>query len=175
MSTSWTRQERRSPRLQVSVPVLVYGRATDDAPFHDITETLSVSTHGGLIVLETAVEKGQHILLANCNTQAEEECRVVYVGPECQGKRDVGIAFQRSAVSFWGLTYDWTRKAWQAGEPRREAAPSYSAERVNSQPRTYSTTRTPGQPSVPRTSLGVPGRNAPRAQRASVGAPRQRK
>ncbi len=145
MSTSWTRQERRSPRLQLSVPVLVYGRANDDTPFHDITETLSVSTHGGLLVLDTAVQKGQPILLANCNTQAEEECRVVYVGPESQGKRTVGIAFRRSAVSFWGLTYDWKRRAWQAGELRREAGPSYAVEQANSQARNYSTTRTAGQ------------------------------
>lgn len=155
MGTTWTRQERRSPRLELSVPVLVYGHATDDTPFHDITKTLSVSTHGALVVLDAVVQKGQPVLLANCKTHAEEQCRVVYVGPESEGKRVVGIAFRRSAVSFWGLTYNWKRKAWQAGEPAREAGPSYAA-------------------ADPRASLGGPERTAPQAQRASAGSSRQR-
>ena len=115
------------PRLELSVPVLVYGHATNDTPFHDITRTLSVSTHGALLILNAAVERGQPVLLANCKTQTEEECRVVYVGPESGGKRAVGIAFRRSAISFWGLTYNWKRKAWQAGEPIGLAGSSYAA------------------------------------------------
>jgi len=127
MSTLWIHEERRSPRLELSVPVLVYGHATDDTPFHDITRTLSVSTHGALVTLDAAVQRDQPVLLANCKTQAEEECRVVYVGPESGGKRAVGIGFRRSAVSFWGLTYNWKRRAWQAGEPVGLAASSYAA------------------------------------------------
>lgn len=106
MSTPWIHGERRSPRLELSVPVLVYGHANDDTPFHDITRTLSVSTHGALVILDATVHRGQPILLANCKTEAEEECHVIYVGPEGGGKRAVGIAFRRSAVSFWGLTYN---------------------------------------------------------------------
>jgi hypothetical protein len=79
------------------------------------------------VILDAAVQRGQPVLLANRQTQAEEECRVVYVGPESDGKRAVGIAFQRSAVSFWGLTYNWKRKAWQAGEPVGLAGSSYAA------------------------------------------------
>jgi len=127
MSTPWIHEERRSPRLELFVPVLVYGYANDDTPFHDTTRTLSVSTHGALVILDAAVQRGQPILLANCKTEAEEECRVVYVGPESDGKRTVGIAFRRSAVSFWGLTYNWKRRAWQAGEPVGLAASSYAA------------------------------------------------
>jgi hypothetical protein len=155
MSTTWIRQERRSPRLELSVPVLVYGHATDHAPFHDITKTLSVSTHGALVVLDAAVQRGQPVLLANCKTEAEEECRVVYVGPESDGKRAVGIAFRRSAVSFWGLTYNWKRKAWQAGEPIRVPGPNYAA-------------------ADPRPSLGGAERSAPQAHRASAGSLHQR-
>jgi hypothetical protein len=155
MGTTWIRNERRSPRLELSVPVLVYGRATDDTPFHDITQTLSVSTHGALVLLHAAVQKGQPILLANCKTQAEEECRVVYVGPESEGKRAVGIAFRRSAISFWGLTYNWKRKAWQAGEPMRGTELGYID-------------------FDPGASFGRPERSAPRVQRASAGSSHQR-
>lgn len=127
MSTPWIHAERRSPRLELSVPVLVYGHATDDTPFHDITRTISVSTHGALVILDAAVHRGQSVLLANCKTKAEEECRVVYVGPESGGKTAVGIAFRRSAVSFWGLTYNWKQRAWQAGEPVGLARSSHAA------------------------------------------------
>ena len=151
MSTTWIRQERRSPRLALSVPVLVYGHATDDKPFHDVTSTVSVSTHGALLLLDASVQRGQPILLANCKTQAEEQCRVVYVGPESEGKRAVGIAFRRSAVSFWGVTYNWKKKAWQAGEPARVSGSNYAA-------------------ADPRAPLGRPEHSAPRAQRASMGS-----
>ena len=156
MSTTWIRQERRSPRLELSVPVLIYGHATDDTPFHDVTKTISVSTHGALLVLDAAVRRGQPVLLANCKTQAEEECRVVYVGPESQGKRAVGIAFRRSAVSFWGLTYNWKQKAWQAGEPMRITEPNYAA-------------------AGSRASFGGQDRGVPHAQRASTGSSRRRR
>ena len=108
--------ERRSPRLQLSVRVLVYGRTADDGPFHDITQTLLVSTHGALVPLGTAVSEGQSILLVNCETQAEEKCRVVYVECEFGGQRKVAIAFARQAGNFWGLAYDPKRKVWKSVE-----------------------------------------------------------
>jgi hypothetical protein len=107
---------RRSRRLQLSVQVLVYGHAADDSPFHDITQTLLISAHGGLVPLGAPVRAGQPILLVNCKTQAEEKCRVVYVESESGDRRNVAIAFARRANSFWGLTYDSMRKVWKSAE-----------------------------------------------------------
>ena len=39
--------ERRSGRLELAVPVFVYGWSTaDDSPFTEITRTLEVNAHG---------------------------------------------------------------------------------------------------------------------------------
>jgi len=94
----------------------VYGRTADEGPFHDITQTILVSTHGGLVPLGIDVREGQSILLVNCETQAEEKCRVVYVESESGGQRKVAIAFARQAATFWGLAYDSKRKVWKSVE-----------------------------------------------------------
>ena len=112
--------ERRSNRLLLSVPVFVYGWATDGSPFCDITQTLAVSSHGGLLTLAAMVQRGQTILLVNTKTQEERECHVVYLGAEHDGKRKVGIEFTRPAGNFWGLVYDSRRRLWYSGEPGRE-------------------------------------------------------
>ncbi len=112
--------ERRSTRLMLSVPVFVYGWATGDSPFTEITDTLAVNAHGGLLALTAMVQPGQMILLVNNNTQEERQCRVVRVGRECDGKRKVGFELMRPAGKFWGLVYDSRQRLWQSAEPGRE-------------------------------------------------------
>jgi hypothetical protein len=116
--------ERRSTRLELAVPVLVYGWAMgDDSPFTEITRTLTVNVHGGLVALAAIVQPRQMILLVNNKTETERECRVVRVDRECGGKRKVGFEFMRSEGSFWELAYDSRRKLWQSAglghEPKR--------------------------------------------------------
>ena len=104
----------------LSVPVLVYGWATGDSPFTEITATVSVNAHGGLLELDTMVQPGQMILLVNSNTQEERQCRVVSAGRESSGKRKVGFELVRPAGRFWGLVYDSRQRLWQSAEPGRE-------------------------------------------------------
>jgi hypothetical protein len=118
--TSQWKVERRSTRLMLSVPVLVYGWATGDSPFTEITYTLAVNAHGGLLALTAMVQPGQMILLVNSNTQEERQCRVVRVGRECDGERKVGFELMRPADRFWGLVYDSRQRLWQSAEPERE-------------------------------------------------------
>ena len=114
--------ERRSTRLMLSVPVLVYGWATGDSPFTEITRTLSVNAHGGLLALIAMVQPGQMILLANSNTQEEREGRIVYVGREYDGQRKVGFELMGPAGRFWGLMYDSRQRLWQSAEPGRDCS-----------------------------------------------------
>jgi len=108
--------DRRSTRLMLSVPVFVYGWATSDNPFTEITHTVSVSAYGGLLALSAMVQPGQMILLVNGNTQEEQQCRVVYVGEEDHGKRTVGFELLGPAGGFWGLLYDSQQRLWQSAE-----------------------------------------------------------
>lgn len=93
-------KQRRSKRLPLSIPVRVYGRTMDDRPFRDITETKSVSVHGGLLPLNARVKRGQKLLLVNGFTGEERECRVVYVESK-RRIRKIGVEFTKIKGDFW--------------------------------------------------------------------------
>jgi hypothetical protein len=69
------------------------------------THTLSVSRHGGLIALRSSVNWGQSLLLTNPFSRVSQECRVVYLGPEHQEKRHVGIEFLGPVTNFWNISF----------------------------------------------------------------------
>jgi len=97
--------QRRSKRLVLSVPLLIYGRSADSNPFREFTHTLSVNAHGALVAIAAKVKRGQIILVVHRVTREEKECRVVHVGPEFEGKRKVGVEFTRPAPFFWQIYF----------------------------------------------------------------------
>ena len=99
------RSERRSERLSLAVPVLVYGKRIGQGAFRKRTRTLSVSAHGGRIVLGPSPRVGQSLLVVNEITQEEQECRVVHTEREFDGQLEVGIAFTRPAPDFWKVRF----------------------------------------------------------------------
>lgn len=115
---------RRSKRLALHVPVFVYGHAVDNSPFSHITCMLTVNAYGGLVPLAAPVKQGQLILLMNDTTHETRACRVVYIGRERGGQREVGIEFLRAAPNFWKVHFpqDNSRLAAQRGIP--PAAPA---------------------------------------------------
>jgi hypothetical protein len=116
----WT-VERRSTRLELAVPVLVYGWAAgDDSPFTEITRTLAVNVHGGLVALTAMVRPDQMILLVNNRTETERKCRVVRVHREYGVTGEVGFEFMRPEGGFWQLAYDFRNRLWQSAEPCHE-------------------------------------------------------
>lgn len=96
---------RRSTRLKLTLPVLVHGKTRSGESFRELTRTLSVSAHGGLLALAATIEKGQTLLVENKNTRKEQECRVVYVGPAQNGKWPVGVEFTGEATDFWRIYF----------------------------------------------------------------------
>jgi hypothetical protein len=70
-----------------------------------MTRMLSVNANGGLVALAANVQEGQTILVENRYTREEQECRVVNVGPEQDGKWAVGIAFAHVAADFWRISF----------------------------------------------------------------------
>ena len=115
------RVERRSGRLELAVPVFVYGWSTaDDSPFTEITRTLEVNAHGGLVALNAMVQPGQMILIVNNRTEAERKCRVVRVHRESDSPCKVGFEFIRPESRFWELAYDFRNRLWQSAEPCHE-------------------------------------------------------
>jgi hypothetical protein len=106
------RRRRRSQRLKLPVRVLVYGWATRDSPFKEIVYTLLVNVHGGLIALAATPQPGEVFLLVNTFTDEEQQCRVVHVGPEHDGRREVGFELMRPEGWFWWFEFDSQEGLW---------------------------------------------------------------
>jgi hypothetical protein len=92
---------RKGLRHAHHAPLLVYGSDADRQPFHEEAETLDANSEGCLLILETAVAKGQRLFLTNTRTQAEQECRVTHVGRRSAGKSRVGVTFTSPCPAFW--------------------------------------------------------------------------
>jgi hypothetical protein len=95
--------DRRSgERLWLFSPILVYGRAIDQEPFHESTEALHVNAAGGLITLIMPVRSGQRLLLFNKFNQREQECYVVCERSRYLRRAAIAIKLSRPAATFWG-------------------------------------------------------------------------
>ena len=94
-------EQRSSKRASLRVSVVVYGWVKNQGAFHEETQTLLVNGSGGLVTLAARVEPGESLFLVNKNTREEQECRVVYVQQEAEGKAKVGLAFKRAVPGFW--------------------------------------------------------------------------
>jgi len=104
VTASALKNHRRSKRIPFQIRVLVYGRVGKSTSFHEETFTRIVTAHGGLMALTAPVKLGETLLVVNLATRKEEECRVASVKPQ-NGVNNVGLAFLRSARSFWGLDF----------------------------------------------------------------------
>lgn len=96
---------RRSLRLTLSMPIVVSEPQSSTQNPLERTHTLSVSRHGGLITLRSNVNWGQSLMLTNPFSRVSQECRVVYLGPEQQEKRQVGIEFLGPVNNFWNISF----------------------------------------------------------------------
>lgn len=97
---------RSSKRFWAFEPVLVYGHAAADDPFHEGTEALHVNSRGGLITLSTAVSPGQTLLLMNKANRKEQKCRVVRLESSYLNRTAVIVEFAQPVADFWDATHD---------------------------------------------------------------------
>jgi hypothetical protein len=94
---------RCGPRLWAYAPVLVYGRTTQDVPFHEPTEALRVNASGGLITLTTAVRPGHLFLLINKVNHKEQKCHVIGHRGSYLNRSAVGFEFSEHVPDFWDV------------------------------------------------------------------------
>jgi diguanylate cyclase (GGDEF)-like protein len=93
-------ERRRSKRVLQDLSVVVRGESKD-RPFQEETFTISVNTHGALLMLESEVTLGQTLWVRNPMTDRETRVRVASFGIPYGGIAQVGIEFQESAADFW--------------------------------------------------------------------------
>ncbi len=104
---------RRSQRVLMQVPVGIRGNDAQGKAFEEEAATLAINAHGALILMETRLTSGSKVLLKHKQTQQEQECHVVFLGPVRAGKAEVGLEFSVSCPTFWRVAFppeDWSPK-----------------------------------------------------------------
>ncbi len=105
---------RRSQRVLMQVPVRLRGADAQGASFDEETETLAISAHGALVLLQTRVTSGSVIRLQHKKTSEEQECHVVFLGPVRGNKAEIGLEFSAPRPQFWRVAFppeDWSPKS----------------------------------------------------------------
>src|SRR5579864_1156394 len=96
-----TVERRRSQRQRRKVEVLVRGESAEKVAFQEEAFTLSINSHGALVVMSTNVAQGQAIVLKNLLNQDELGCRVTRSSPTDGKLSRVSVEFERQAPRFW--------------------------------------------------------------------------
>jgi hypothetical protein len=113
---------RRSQRVCLSLPILVFRDGPGKNAASEETQTLIVNAHGALMRLALTVEMGQLLRIKNAKTLEELVCRVVHLGPDLPGKREVGIEFEDASPRFWRIAFppsDWSPRSPEAKPPTK--------------------------------------------------------
>ena len=113
-------QLRRSQRVCLRLPIVVLREGPGKNVASEETHTLIVNAHRALIQLALTVEIGQLLGIKNIQTMEEFVCRVVNLGPDQSGKREVGIEFELPSPRFWRIAFpptDWTPRSPDAKAP----------------------------------------------------------
>jgi hypothetical protein len=119
-SSSKMLQLRRSQRVCLRLPIVVLREGPGPNVASEDTHTLIVNAHGALIQLALTVEIGQLLGIKNMRTLEELVCRVVNLGPDQPGKREVGVEFELPSPRFWRIAFppsDWTPRSPDAKAP----------------------------------------------------------
>jgi hypothetical protein len=95
--------QRRSERVLIDVPLVVRNSSEEKQPFREETFTVTVSAHGGLMMLEAPVKLGQKIVVMNPKNWDEREAKIAYIGQPYAGLAQVAFEFNRPAPEFWAL------------------------------------------------------------------------
>ncbi len=119
-------ERRRTARVALCVDLIVHGETTSGGMFKVEARTLSVSKHGGMMVLEPEVAIGQFLLLVNSNAAQKTECRVVSTKLMREGKRSVAFEFTSDELDFWKMCFPaaGAKPARRAAQATLESQPA---------------------------------------------------
>jgi len=98
-------ERRRTARVALCVDLIVHGETEGNGAFKAEARTLSVSRHGGMMVLEPEVAIGQKLTLVNLNTALKAECKVVSAKLMRDGKKNVAFEFTSAEANFWKMWF----------------------------------------------------------------------
>lgn len=94
---------RHNRRWELGIHITVYGRASDESPFHEEVKAFSVNADGGLLLLNVPVCDGQDLLLINNRTSNEQICRVIRSRIRDIQTSEVAVVFPSPNFHFWEI------------------------------------------------------------------------
>ncbi|MGB7849216.1 MAG: PilZ domain-containing protein [Candidatus Acidiferrum sp.] len=112
-SPSHASPRRRSQRVLMQVAVKIRGKDAQGKPFEEEACTLAINAHGALIQVQARLTSGSRVHVQHKQTQEEQECQVVFLGPVRSGKAEIGLEFSEPRPTFWRVAFppeDWSPK-----------------------------------------------------------------
>jgi hypothetical protein len=94
-------EQRRSERVNLTVPVMVTASRVDGHEIQELTQTAIVNAHGGLFRSTVEFMVAQPLVLTNLNTNLKESARVVHAELLANGEFGVAFEFDNAAPEFW--------------------------------------------------------------------------
>jgi len=98
-------ERRRTARAVVSIQMEVTGVSESEVPFKFSTRTMSVSQHGGVILLEAPLPVGQRFDLVNEFNNHKANCRIVSVRLGKDGKLHGAFELHCPEGNFWSMSF----------------------------------------------------------------------
>jgi len=94
-------EQRRGRRVRAATHILLYGRLADE-PFQEETQTIDVSSHGGLFPVSAPLVASQKLILTNLETNDDLACRVARLIRTERGETLAAVEFLQPSLRFWG-------------------------------------------------------------------------
>jgi hypothetical protein len=104
---------RRSQRVLMQVSVRIRGNDAQGEAFQEEAATLAINAHGALVPVQSRLTSGSKVFMQHKQTQEEQECLVVFLGPVRSGKAEIGLEFSTPRPGFWRVAFppeDWSPK-----------------------------------------------------------------
>jgi hypothetical protein len=98
-------ERRRTARAVVSIQMEVCGVTESNVPFKFSTRTVSVSQHGGVILLEAPLPAGQRFELVNEFNNRKATCRIVSARVGKDGKLHGAFELHCPEGNFWSMAF----------------------------------------------------------------------
>jgi hypothetical protein len=98
-------ERRRTARAVVSIQMEATGVSESNEPFKFSTRTVSVSQHGGVILLEAPLPVGHKFGLLNEFNNKKATCRIVSVRMSKDGKIHGAFELYCPEGNFWSMAF----------------------------------------------------------------------
>lgn len=98
-------ERRRTARASLCMNLLVYGETGAGEKFRYWTKSVSVSAHGGVLLLEAALTVGQGFQVMNEYNGKKAKGKIVAVRSTREGQVQASFEFAEGGENFWSMSF----------------------------------------------------------------------